>query len=300
MKKIPFILFIINLTVVQAQNIQKINIEEMFHLADANSTSIRTYNTTEQEARQSIEVARNAMFPSIEITASASYLGDAWLSDRNYSAGENAPMPHFGNNFAIEATQILYAGGAITGKIEIAKLQHQLAQLDKEKNKQDIRFLLVGNYLEMYKLDNQTKVYRKNIEQTQKLIDDIKARQTQGLALKNDITRYELQMKNLELALTQITNTITIINNQLITVLGLPQETIIQIDTTLLQEIPSITNELEWQESAIINSPTLQQTQLNIKQSQYNEKVVKAERIPSLTMFAGDRLDGPIIIEAPP
>ena len=70
-------------------------------------------------------------------------------------------MPHFGNNFAIEASQVLYTGGAITNRIAVAKLQQQLAQLDKEKNKQDIRFLLVGNYLEMYKLRNQTEVYRK-------------------------------------------------------------------------------------------------------------------------------------------
>ena len=53
-------------------------------------------------------------------------------------------MPHFGNNFAIEASQVIYAGGAITSRIAIAKLQQQLAELDKEKNRQDIRFLLVG------------------------------------------------------------------------------------------------------------------------------------------------------------
>ena len=149
-------------------------------------------------------MARNALLPSIDVSLSASYLGDAWLSDRDFSNGENAPMPHFGNNFAIEASQVLYTGGAITNRIAVAKLQQQLAQLDKEKNKQDIRFLLVGNYLEMYKLRNQTEVYRKNIEQTRKLVADIHAKQSQGLALKNDITRYELQLKSLELALTQI------------------------------------------------------------------------------------------------
>ena len=84
-------------------------------------------------------------------------------------------MPHFGNNFALEASQIIYAGGTISNRISIARLQQQLAQLDKEKNKQDIRFLLAGNYLEMFKLKNQEEVYLKNIEQTDKLLSDIKA-----------------------------------------------------------------------------------------------------------------------------
>lgn len=297
-----FLLVFCCVPVLSAQNVlgKKMSIEEMFDLADANSRSIRTFGLAEQEAQQAVKVAKNALLPSIDVSLSASYLGDAWLADRDFSNGMNAPMPHFGNNFAIEASQVVYAGGAISSKIEMAKLQQQLAQLDKEKNRQDIRFLLVGNYLEMYKLKNQAEVYRKNIEQTRKLLDDIRARQSQGLALKNDITRYELQLKSLELALTQVQNGIVILNNQLVTVLGLPQETVIEVDTDLLDRMPMLTDETHWQETAQIESPDLQQTKLGIKHSRYNEKLAKSERLPSVALFAGDKLDGPITIEVPP
>lgn len=283
-----------------AQPQQKLTIEEMFELADANSRSIRTFSLAEEEAGQAVKVARNALLPSIDVSASASYLGDAWLADRDFTNGENAPMPHFGNNFAIEASQVVYAGGAITSRIAIARLQQQLAALEKEKNRQDIRFLLVGNYLEMYKLQNQAEVYRKNIEQTRKLVEDINAKQSQGLALKNDITRYELQLKSLELALTQIENGILILNSQLNTVLGLPESTVIEVDTTLLARLPHPSEEAHWQETAVLTSPSLKQMKLNIKQSQYNERIARAERLPSVALFAGDKLDGPITIEVPP
>ena len=295
-------LFLNNTSLVSAQNTSalQLSIEDMFELADSASRSIRTFHIAEQEAEQAVKVAKNALLPSIDVSLSASYLGDAWLSDRDFSNGENAPMPHFGNNFAIEASQVLYTGGAITNRIAVAKLQQQLAQLDKEKNKQDIRFLLVGNYLEMYKLRNQTEVYRKNIEQTRKLVADIHAKQSQGLALKNDITRYELQLKSLELALTQIQNSIIILNDQLITVLGLPGETVIEVDSTAHAILPVISNETEWQETTATLSPVLRQAKLNIKQSRHNEKIAKAERLPSIALIAGDRLDGPITIEVPP
>lgn len=283
-----------------AQPQQKLTIEEMFELADANSRSIRTFSLAEEEAGQAVKVARNALLPSIDVSASASYLGDAWLADRDFTNGENAPMPHFGNNFAIEASQVVYAGGAITSRIAIARLQQQLAALEKEKNRQDIRFLLVGNYLEMYKLQNQAEVYRKNIEQTRKLVEDINAKQSEGLALKNDITRYELQLKSLELALTQIENGILILNSQLNTVLGLPESTVIEVDTTLLARLPHPSEEAHWQETAVLTSPSLKQMKLNIKQSQYNERIARAERLPSVALFAGDKLDGPITIEVPP
>lgn len=297
-----FILFSGNLPFLTAQTIlkQKLSIEDLFQLADSNSRSIRTYRIGEEEAGQAVKVAKSANLPSVDVSVSASYLGDAWLSDRNFSNGQNAPMPHFGNNFAIEASQVVYAGGAISNQIAIARLQQQLAQLDKEKNKQDIRFLLAGNYLEMYKLQNQKEVYLKNIEQTQKLLSDIQAKEQQGLALKNDITRYELQLKSLELALTQIQNGILILNHQLVTVLGLPQKTVIETDTTLLEKLPIPFNENQWQETAKIESPILQQTQLNIRQHEHLEKTAKAERLPSIALFAGDRFDGPITIEVPP
>ena len=154
----------------------------MFGLADKNSRSIRTCDMAVQEAGQAVKVAKNAQLPSLDVSLSASYLGDGWLADRNFSDGENAPMPHFGNNFALEASQVVYAGGAISHSIALAELQHQLAQLDKEKNKQDIRFLLVGNYLELYQLHNQAEVYKKNIEQTRRLLEDIKAKQQEKIA----------------------------------------------------------------------------------------------------------------------
>ncbi|MCD8081129.1 MAG: TolC family protein, partial [Bacteroides sp.] len=88
----------------------------MFERADSCSRSIRTYSLAEQEARQAIRVARNAQLPCIDVAVSASYIGDAWLSDRDFSHGERAAMPHFGNNFAIEASQVIYAGGAISSR----------------------------------------------------------------------------------------------------------------------------------------------------------------------------------------
>ena len=306
MRKITKVLFFLlgmgSSVCVSAQTISKcvLSIEQMFELADKNSRSIRTFDLAEKEAGQAVKVAKNALLPSIDVSLSASYLGDAWISDRDFSDGENAPMPHFGNNFAIEASQVLYAGGAITSNIAIAKLRQQVAQLDKDKNRQDIRFLLVGNYLELYKLCNQAEVYKQNIEQTKRLLADITAKEKEGLALKNDITRYELQLKSLELALTQIENTQIIINNQLVTTLGLPQETVIGIDTCILGNLPLVSPEMEWQETAAGRLPALKQAELGIEQSRHGEKLAKSERLPSVALFAANLLDGPITIEVPP
>lgn len=277
-----------------------LGIEEMFELADRQSRSLRTSALTEAEAAEAVRVTQNARLPEVNASLSVSYLGDGWMSDRDFTDGFNAPMPHFGNNFAVEATQVLYAGGSISAQVAMARLQQQMAALDTERNRQEIRLLLAGHYLELYKLGNQAQVYASNIRQTRHLLSDIKARLVEGLALKNDVTRYELQLQTLELALTQIENSRKILNHQLVTVLHLPPETVIAVDTTLLDRLPQVTPEGQWQQRASDTSPLLRQAALGIEQSRHGEQLARADRLPSLAVFVGDRFDGPVIIEVPP
>lgn len=283
----------------QSSSIRKMTIDEMFELAESNSRSIRYYDIAEKEAGQAVKVAENAKLPSIDLSLSGSFLGDGWVADRDFSNGQKAPIPHWGNSFAVEASQVIYAGGAISSNIAIAKLQHQSAQLNQEANRQNIRFLLVGNYLEMYKLHNQKEVYLKNIEQTEKLLNNIKAKQAEGLALKNDITRYELQLKSLELALIQVENSITIINNQLVTILNLPQETIVEVDRDLLNDLPETLRDSDWQNIATGSLPSLQQAKIGIEQSKKRELLARSERLPSVALVAANYLNGPITIDIP-
>ena len=132
--------------------------------------------------------------PCVRRALSFSYLGDGYLWDRDFKNGQNIPMPHFGNNFALEAQQVIYAGGAISSSITLAELSQQMAALDWQKNRQEIRFLLTGYYLDLYKLNNQVQVLQKNLDLTEQVIRNMEARRTQGTALKNDITRYGLSV----------------------------------------------------------------------------------------------------------
>lgn len=99
---------------------------------------------------------------------------------------------------------MVYSGGAITAGIKMAELQHQLSQNNVNMQRNQQRFVALGQFLDLLKLDNGIKVYDSNISLTQKLIENIKAKQAQGMALKNDVTRYELQLQQLATRQTQI------------------------------------------------------------------------------------------------
>ncbi|MCM1312249.1 MAG: TolC family protein [Roseburia sp.] len=275
-------------------------LEEIFALAEESNRDMSVLRFAEQEAAQGVEVAKNARLPDINVGLSVSYLGDAYLWDREFGNGMNAPMPHFGNNFVFEASQVVYAGGAVDAGIELARLQRSAASVNKKIGEQELRLMLAGNYLELFKLGNMEKVYLQNIAQTQKLIEEIEAKQKQGTALKNDVTRYELQLKGLELAVLQLRNNMAVINHKLCIATGLPENTEIVVDTTMADRLPEISSELEWQDEAVGSSPLLQRTQIAVDSSKERERLARAERMPSIALFAGDKLDGPVTVEVPP
>ena len=278
---------------------RQMGIEELFRLADEQSKSIQTYRTGKEAAEEALKAAKAQRLPDVNMSLSASYWGNGKLWDRDFGNAMTIDMPHFGNNFALEAQQVVYAGGAISSGIRQAELGKLLAELDLQKNVQEIRFLLVGHYLNLYKLDNQIKVLQKNMELTDEVIANMKARREQGTVLKNDITRYELQKEQLNLQLTRVEDARKIVNHQLVTTLHLPEDTEIAPDTSLLdRQILTLTEE-DWQDMAEANNIFLKQAQATIQLNEQKVKQERSERLPHISIVAAEHLDGPITIEVP-
>lgn len=274
-------------------------IEEMFRLADENSKSIQTYRTGKEVADENLKAAKAQRLPDISASLSGSYWGNGKLWDRDFSNATKIDMPHWGNNFALEAQQVVYAGGAISSGIELAELEKQLAEMDWQKNRQDIRFLLVGHYLNLYKLHNQIEVLHKNLELTDQLIANMQARLEEGTALENDITRYELQRETLRLQLAKVEDACKIANHQLVITLHLPEGTVVQPDTTLNDSRIQTLSEANWQELAAQNNLNLQQAETGIKVNRQRVKMERSERLPKISLVAAEHLDGPITNEVP-
>ena len=282
-----------------AQNSYVLTLEQMFALADENSKTIKAEDAAVIEAQQGVKVAKNGYLPDIDLSLSASYLGNGYLLNREFKNGQSVPMPHFGNNFAIEATQLIYAGGAVTNGVAMAKLKEEMAGVNREAARSRIRFMLTGFYLDLYKLHNALKVYDKSIELTRIVIEDTKARNKAGVALQNDVTRYELQLKNFELARRRVENSVEILNYDLVTMLGLPADTQIEPDTTMLAKTLPMEGVAYWQQMAESNAHAVKQSALAVEMGERGEKLARSERLPKIALVAANHFDGPITIEVP-
>ena len=275
-----------------------ITIEELFEIAESNSTQLRPAFSAQEEAQREIAVARAGRLPDISAQLSVSYIGDGFTTRRDFSDYQRAPIPHLGDGLAISVSQPVYAGGAITAGIELAELKSTAARYATELNRDNIRFRLTGFYLDIYKCANLRSVVEKNIAQARRVLDEMHARFDQGMALRNDITRYELLVSNLELQLIKLDNTLGILNNNLVTTAGLPDGTTVVPDSTLLDRTLPSADESAWQQDA--DAPSLKLARAGVDISRKTERLVKAERLPKIGLQAGWSIDGPILVEVPP
>ena len=312
-QKTKVVLFLLSLSTffnpLKAQSLQ-----QLYDLADHYNQQIVVSQTGLRAASEAVMAAKNAMLPNVELSASGSYIGDATLMSRGFSTNGTTDViiagigpqkvrngrqetPHWGNSFTAQVSQVIYAGGAIRAGIRITELGEQMATLDVEKNRQEVRFLITGYYLDLYKLQNQQMVIDRNIQLTEKVIKDMEARCQQGMVLKNDITRYELQLMTLQLTKEKLKDAQSIINHQLCTTLHMTDKKVIVVDTTKLnQEIASlktIANEHNWQQTASENNIGIRQANVAIQLAEQKIKTTNAASLPSLALIAEDNLFGP-------
>lgn len=289
----------VGIQVFHAQNSRPLDIHNLFTLIDTHNSSVRVSKTSIEAARHDVDVAKSQRLPDINAQLSASFIGNALLTDRNFSEVHGLHSPHFGNQFIIDASQTIYSGGALTAGIRMSELGLEKAGIASELTIQQQRFLVLSQYLDLEKIANREQVVKSNIELTKRIISDIEERHRQGVALKNDITRYELQMQTLQLELTKLRNQRSIVNHQLCVSLGIATSDSIVPTERVADKTYARDAEAQWQFAAM-SSPTLRMAAVDEQMAGQKEKLAKSELLPKVAIVAQNNFNGPITFELPP
>ncbi len=279
---------------------RKMSMNELFELIGQNNKSIKASRSAAAAAIEGIKAAKSERLPDVNVQLSASYIGNAIMMDRDFSDWQNLDSPHWGNQFVVDAQQTIYTGGAITAGIKLAELGANQADIRVTQNVQDQRFIALSQYLELEKITHRERVLESNINLTQKLIDNIKEKQRQGVALKNDITRYELQMENLKLNRTKLQNNRKILNHQLCNTIGISTDEEIVPTDDIAGVIFNKESEEHWQTAALGVNPQLAMAGVNEQMAKQRVKLAKSDMLPKVAVVAQNNFNGPITFELPP
>lgn len=277
----------------------RLTLTDVFIRIENENQTMTMLRTAQEAAEEGIKSAKNAKYPEINAELNVSYIGDCFLTDRDFSNYTKAPSPHFGNGFTLEAQQVVYAGGSVNAAVKMAEHEGRMSEAMINKSRQGLRLMAAGEYLDLFKTDNSIKVYKENIALTTKLIEEINARREHGLALAADVTRYELRLETLKLNLVRLQNTREIMNYRLVNSLGLPEGTVISSELGTGDDLRDKSRE-SWQEIASVTSPEMKMSGINADMALTKQKLVRSERLPQIAVVAYENFNGPITFEIPP
>lgn len=281
-----------------SQELKQLTANEVAELAVQNHQQLKVSAQNIDIAKQNTNVTKLQKLPTITASTSQFYLGNVLAIDKDFSNSTNIPMPHYGSSYAVQATQLIFKGGLVNKSIELAGLREQLSELDLEKNKQDVKFLVISNYLDVYKIINQQEVFQNNKKLAQERLKNIQKFYQQGMVTRNEVIRGELAIKNLDQGILTLVNNKKILNYNLSIALGLPTDT----------EIIPVEN-IETKESGIgmdyyVNlahdsNPLMKSAKTNIDVADKNIEIIKTDKMPTISGFGGYTLQRPITTRNP-
>ncbi|WBV60523.1 TolC family protein [Chryseobacterium camelliae] len=281
-----------------SQEIKQMTANEVVELALQNHQQLKISAQNIDIAKQNTNVARLQKLPIITAATSQFYLGDARAIDKDFSNSTTIPMPHYGSSYAVQATQVIFKGGLVNKSIELAGLREQLSKLDLEKNKQDVKFLVISNYLDVYKILNQQEVFQTNKKLAQERLKNIRKFYQQGMVTRNEVIRGELAIKNIDQFMLTLANNKKILNYNLNIALGLPADTEIIPIESLGNKDAGIGMDY-YVNLAHDSNPLMKSAKTNMLVADKNIEIIKTDKMPTVAGYGGYTLQRPITTRNP-
>lgn len=116
----------------------------------------------------------------------------------------------------------------------------------------------------------------------------------EGLITNNDVLRSEMQLTENKLSLTETENNIQLVSQQLDILLGLDETLLLIPDTTLLEQNCTTETYADYLNKAFFSDPHIQMLQKQTELAQNNINIVKAEKMPQLSLTASNTLARPV------
>ena len=273
-----------------------LSLDELFRIAEEQSEELRVAYTAINSASEERKAAQLACTPQLDIALSVGYLGNGQLGERDFTHWQTIENPHFMNNFSVKASQVIYSGGALTSAIRLSKIGQEMAELNLQQHRQEIRLLIAGQYLDICRAENQLNVIRENIALVDTLILHTRAKAAQGTVLETDIMRHELHREQLLLTQRQITDAIRVLRYQLSTTL---HTDLSQTNFHAIDSVNILTSLEEWQEHAQADNIAIAQSAKSVSISEQQVRLQQSQLIPKIALVAENHFDGPITIDVP-
>jgi outer membrane protein TolC len=286
--------FLLSANSLYAQQTRQLSLQEAIQLSVENSKSLKVSNAKVDQAVAELSEAKMRQYPDLKISGSYLRVNQPNV-DLKVSLGSGNSEGSGASEVKVDqlaygmatASLPLFSGLRIRSGIESAKYLKKAAELDAQKDKDELIQNTIAAYYNLYKAQAAVKLVNENLKQAQQRVKDFGNLEQNGLMARNDLLKAELQESNVELALVDAENNLQISNFNMNLMLGLDDNTELKLDESGLGRMYKIQSIEEWESKALANRADYLALQQRQEATKAGVKAAKGEYYPSLALTGG-------------
>lgn len=259
-----------------------VTVNEAMELAAANSNMLKMDQSKIELAINHYNQARDQALPTGKLSAGFSHAeipaNHIIMGDLDWTLGKRGEIYTGGismNKSIFDGNQLRYAKRA-------TQLLTAIVKLDAKKDKDQVLYMAIEMYFDLYKIAQMQTVTTQNINALDSVIAQTEQFYKHGIVTKNDVLRFKLQKSEVELTASDLEANRKIINYNMTVLLGLPEELLLLPDATLTPD-HQLAPLQQYIQEAFVKRPELQQTIHQIEIDKTAFSTIRATLLPRLS-----------------
>ncbi len=288
-----------------AQTTRALTLPDALQLSLKNSRQLRISQAKIEEAAAQIKQAEQNQLPDLKI--SGSYLRvtqpniDLKLPESSSSGQNGGSGGSSGNNASslsnIKVNQAMYgmanlslplfSGFRVRYGIESAKFLEKAARLDADNDREEVLMNTINAYANLYKAHENVLLLQENLAQSMSRDSDFTNMEANGLMARNDLLKAQLQTSQIEYNLVDAQNNEMIAQVSMNLLLGLPEKTVLVVDSSSLQVSPQLQDIDSYEKEALDHRADAAALKYQASAAETAVKAAKADYFPSVALTGG-------------
>lgn len=273
----------------KSQDYQQLNLRDAITIGLKNNKYIKISHLKQHISHTKAKDVKMERLPDLNFHTSLSRVADLMQYENGYAHKPTKYEIYDAMyDFTLNASIPIYKGGKIKNTEKKAEIDTEIANLQTQLDERQLKMQIITAFLQIHHLKEQQDLIKDKMKEDSANIHETKLLKKNGLVTNNEVLRTELQLSNHKMSKTELENDVLIAEDKLKTLLSLPEEQELHVETEdLLSESSKISYLEELMSTAFNQDETLKIAKKNINLRDLDKKIVRANILPTI-MASGE------------
>ncbi|SHL66408.1 Outer membrane protein TolC [Chryseobacterium polytrichastri] len=281
---------------------QSLSLQQAVELGLKNNKNIQISHLKQQMSETKEKDLKMEKLPDIEFHTSYTQVSNLFQHENGvFGKATKYDIINGMYDFTLSASIPVYMGGKIKNTEKKASIDTEISSLKTHLDERQLTMEIITAFLQIHHLKEQQSLINDKMKEDSVNIKQVKALKANGVVTVNEVLRTSLQLSNHKMSWTELDNDIQIAEHKLKTILSLPENQEMHVNTEDLisdkAEIPYVD---ELTETALTKNESVEMTHKNLSLKQLDQKITRANYLPKITAGGEYFLKYPNMMFFPP